>query len=133
MNVKMPKEVKDLIRVEVIDLVKVLGIEVLEELKKYFGKTHGSKVKEGRYKDCTIELNGDKAFIVVNPEKGEVVWLTSDNIQSYQFIKEKERLHKGKKKMYYYYHITFKDGSTSCVRMREKYKTAMIRHTPAQV
>lgn len=118
---------------EIIDLAKVLGPEVLAELIKYFGKTHGSKVKEGSYKDCTIELDGDKAFIVTNPEKGEVVWLTSDNIQSYQFVKEKEKLHNMKMETYYYYSITFKDGSTSYIRMREKYKIAMIRHTPMQV
>lgn len=118
---------------EIIDLAKVLGPEVLAELIKYFGKTHGSKVKEGSYKDCTIELDGDKAFIVTNPEKGEVVWLTSDNIQSYKFVKEKEKLHNMKMETYYYYSITFKDGSTSYIRMREKYKIAMIRHTPMQV
>ena len=118
---------------EIIDLAKVLGPEVLAELIKYFWKTHGSKVKEGSYKDCTIELDGDKAFIVTNPEKGEVVWLTSDNIQSYQFVKEKEKLHNMKMETYYYYSITFKDGSTSYIRMREKYKITMIRHTPMQV
>lgn len=113
---------------EIIDLAKVLGPEVLADLIKYFGKTHGSKVKEGAYKDCTIELDGDKAFIVTNPKKGEVVWLTSDNIQSYQFMKEKKRMHNGQFKPYYYYHITFKDGNTCYARMREKYRDAMINN-----
>ncbi len=113
---------------EVIDLAKILGPEVLAELIKYFGKTHGSKVKKGAYKDCAIELDGDKAFIVTDPEKGEVVWLASDNIQSYQFVKEKEKFHRMKLKTYYYYNITFKDGSTSYVRMRKKYCKAMLNN-----
>lgn len=120
------------------DMVKILAPMVLEEmrekLEKYKSIPHGSKVKKGAFKDCTIELDkdGGKAFIVVNPVKGEVVWLTSENIRSFQFVKEKERLHNLKMKTYYYYSITFKDGSTSYVRMRKKYRNAMLKHTQKQ-
>lgn len=111
-----------------VDLMKLLGPVVLDELIEYGGKPHGSKVKEGAFKDCTIELADDKAFIVATPESGEIVWLTSDYIQSCQFVKEKEKLHKGKLKKYYYYNIIFKDGSVSYVRMRKKYREAMLNN-----
>ncbi len=113
-------------------MIQILTPEVLgalrSKIEQYKRIPHGSKVKEGVFKDCTIELAGDKALIAVNLEKGEVVWLTSDNIQSYQLVKEKERFHKGKYETYYYYHITFKDGSTCYARMRRKYRDAMINN-----
>lgn len=118
------------------NLAKIVGPEVWNELKdefiEYRRKPHGSKVKEGAFKDCTIELAGDKAFIAVTvekDEKGKIVWLTSDNIRSYEFVKKKKKLRKGKFKTYYYYTITFKDGSGSYVRMRKKYCKAMMKHT----
>ena len=120
--------------ITVVDLVKILGFKNLQELLNYFLKNHGSKVKEGAFKDCTIELAGDKAFIAVTPKKGEIIWLTSDNIQSYQFVKKKDRFRPLKMayKTYYYYTITFKDGSTSYVRMRKKYRKAMMKYTKNQ-
>lgn len=116
------------IRTVAVDLAKLIAPKLLDELIAYEGKPHGSKVKEGAFKDCTIELAEDKAFIVATPENGEIVWLTSEYIQSCQFVKEKEKLHKGKLKTYYYYNIIFKDGSKSYVRMREKYRTAMLNN-----
>lgn len=113
----------------VTEMATIFGPEILNKLKNYAGKPHGSKVKEGAFKDCLIELAGDKAFIVVTAEKGEIVWLTSEYIKSYQFVKEKEKLRKGKFKTYYYYTITFKDDSVSYVRMRKKYLKAMMKHT----
>ncbi len=120
--------------ITVVDLVKLLGFKNIQDLLAYFLKNHGSKVKEGAFKDCTIELAGDKAFIAVTPKKGEIVWLTSDNIRSYQFVKEKERFRprKMKYKTYYYYTITFKDGSQSYVRMRKKYRKAMEKYTQVE-
>jgi len=115
---------KKLIQILTPELLKILK----EEIERCKSKPHGSKVKEGVFKDCTIELAGDKALIAVNPEKGEVVWLTSDNIQSYQLVKEKERFHIRKYETYYYYYITFKDGSTCYARMRGKYRDAMINN-----
>lgn len=116
----------------VIDAATILGPTALNKLKNYIEKPHGSKVKEGAFKDCTIELAGDKAFIVATAEKGEIVCLTSEYIQSYQFVKEKQKLHRGKFKTYYYYKITFKDGSESYVRMRKKYCKAMKKYTQIQ-
>lgn len=103
---------------------------VFTKTVSYMGKPHGSKVKEGAYKDCTIELDPSEeyAFIVVDMDRGDVVFLTSDTIQSCQLLKEKKKLHSGKLKTYYYYNIFFKDGSRSYVRMRKKYRNAMLNH-----
>lgn len=115
-------------------LVATLAPEVLNCIRKrvldYAGKPHGSKVKDGAYKDCLIELDSKEeyAFIVVDMSQGEVVYLTSDTIQSYEFLKEDKKLRKGKFKTYYYYNIIFKDGSRSYVRMRKKYRDAMLNH-----
>lgn len=113
-------------------LITVLGpmaADILrEKIEKYVEKPHGSKVKDGAFEGCPIELAEDKAVIAVHPEKGEVVLLTSDNIQSYQLMMEKKKLHKVKFKTYYYYYITFRDGSTCYARMRKKYRDAMIRN-----
>ena len=115
-------------------LAGILTPEVLDWVKKralnFMGKPRGSKVKDGAYKDCLIETdpNEEYAFIVVDMSRGEVVMLTSDTIQSCQFLKEDKKLHKGKFKTYYYYNIVFKDGSRSYVRMRRKYRDAMLSH-----
>lgn len=115
-------------------MIAILTPKVLDwvtaKATSYMGKPHGSKVKEGAYKDCTIEVdpNEEYAFIVVDMNRGEVVLLTSDNIQSCQFLKDKKKLHKGKLKTYYYYNIIFKDGSRSYIRMRRKYRDAMLNH-----
>lgn len=115
-------------------LAEILAPELLDRLRKkvmdYKGKPHGSKVKDGAYKDCLIEVDPDEeyAFIVVSMSRGEVVYLTSDTIESCQLIKEDKKLRKGKLKTYYYYNITFKDGSRSYVRMRKKYRDAMLNH-----
>ena len=115
-------------------LAGILTPEVLDWLKKktldFMGKPRGSKVKDGAYKDCLIETdpNEEYAFIVVDMSRGEVVMLTSDTIQSCQFLKEDKKLNKGKFKTYYYYNIVFKDGSRSYVRMRRKYRDAMLSH-----
>lgn len=119
---------------EALKLLKILAPDVLDCIRKrvldYAGKPHGSKVKDGAYKDCLIELDPKEeyAFIVVNMDRGEVVYLTSDTIQSCEFLKEDKKLRKGKLKTYYYYNIIFKDGSRSYVRMRKKYRNAMLNH-----
>ena len=115
-------------------LAAILTPEVLAWVKKralnFMGKPRGSKVKDGAYKDCLIETdpNEEYAFIVVDMSRGEVVMLTSDTIQSCQFLKEDKKLNKGKFKTYYYYNIVFKDGSRSYVRMSKKYRDAMLSH-----
>lgn len=89
----------------------------------YTGKDHGSKVKMGAYAECPIELFGDKACIVVNGDMGNVILLTSDNIRSCRYVKEKKR---GiPRHTYFYYNIVFKNGEESYVRMRRKYRDAM--------
>lgn len=115
-------------------LIAILGPhakKLLEDrVKEYLKKPHGSKVKEGAFEDCTIELDEDTdmAYIAVNPSRGEVIYLTSNTIQSVQFEKEDQKWRKGKLKTYYYYYITFSDGRRSRVRMRRKYRDAMLSH-----
>ena len=115
---------------EALELLTILAPKGLDILRKRLAAPHGSKVKDGAYKDCTIELdeNDEYAFIVVDPGRGSVLYLTSDTIQAYQYVKQDKKLHKGKLKTYYYYNITFKDGSASYVRMRKKYCNAMFNH-----
>ncbi|MBD5149016.1 MAG: hypothetical protein HDT18_01250 [Oscillibacter sp.] len=103
-----------------------VGPIALKKAKKYWSTDHGSKVKRGVFQECAIEMFGDKACIVVNEDSGEVVFLTSDTIQSYHYVKEKRKtvpMH-----TYFYYDIVFKDGSESYVRMRRKYRDAMLSH-----
>lgn len=99
-----------------------------KELKKYLSKDHGSKVKMGTYQECPIGLFGDRACIVANADNGEYVLLTSDTIQSCSYVKEKRRFVGLTSHTYFYYSITFKDGSESYVRMRRKYRDAMLNH-----
>lgn len=93
-------------------------------------KPHGSKVKKGAYKDCLIELDESKeyAFIVVDPTRGNILYLTSDTIQSCEYVKKAKKRRYLEYKTYYYYNITFKDGRRSYVRMRKKYRNAMFNH-----
>ena len=95
--------------------------------KKYTSKDRGSKVKKGEFAEASIEMFGDKACIQLDEKGSRVLLLTADNIQSYRFVKKKFK--KLKLKDYYYYEITFKDGSESYVRMSEKYRDAMERYT----
>ena len=102
--------------VDPVTAAATIGPVALQIAKKWFqkytSKDHGSKVKMG------IQL--DKAG-------SRVLLLTSENIQSYRYVKKK--YHKLKLKDYYYYEITFKDGSESYVRMSKKYRDAMERYT----
>lgn len=104
-------------------VVTIVAPTAWNELKKYFGKPHGSRVKRGAYQDHLIEMFGDKSCIVVDNHSGEVIFLTSDTIQRCRFIKKKKSLRNMKN--YYYYNITFKDGNESYVKMRKKYRNAM--------
>lgn len=110
-------------------IVIALAPEVLSKAKKYWSKDHGSKVKQGAFQECSIEMFGDKACIVVNEDSGEIIMLTSDTIQSYRYVKEKKRTVGLSRHTYFYYDITFKDGSESYVRMRRKYREAMESYT----
>ncbi len=61
----------------------------------------------------------------LNEDRGEVIMLTSETIQSYKLCEEKKKLNSAGYHTYFYYDITFKDGSKSYVRMRRKYREAM--------
>ena len=106
-------------------MVTIVGPALLKQGIKFVGKDHGSKVKKGAFQECPVEMFADKACIVVDTEEGEIVLLTSENIQSYRYIKKKDRM----AHTYYYYEIVFHDGTTSYVRMRRKYRDAMINYT----
>ena len=94
--------------------------------KKYTSKDHGSKVKKGEFAEASIEMFGDKACIQLDEKGSRVLLLTADNVQSYRFVEKKYK--KLKLKDYYYYEITFKDGSESYVRRSKKYRDAMERY-----
>ena len=108
-------------------IVTVLGPALLKQAKIFWSKDPGSKVKKYAYCDCSIELFGNKACIVVDKEQGKVVFLTSEEIASHEFVKEKFR--PVTMKMYYYYDIFFKDGRKSRVRMSKEKRDAMLNHT----
>ena len=110
-------------------VVTVLAPTALNAAKKYWSKDHGSKVKRGAFHECSIEMFGDKACIVVDEDNGQIVMLTSDTIQSYKYVKDKKRIVGLTYHTYFYYDIVFKDGSESYVRMRRKYRDAMERYT----
>jgi hypothetical protein len=109
-------------------IVEVVGPIALKQAKKFWDTDHGSKVKQGAYHECPVEMFADKACIVVNEERGEIVLLTSDNVESYRYMKEKKRLNGVQMHTYYYYEIDFKNGEHSYVRMRRKYREAMERY-----
>ncbi len=81
------------------------------------------------FQNCSVEMFGDKACIVVSEDSGEIVMLTSDSIQSYHYVKEKKRLVGASYHTYFYYDITFKNDCESYIRMRRKYRDAIERYT----
>lgn len=109
-------------------IITVVAPNAWGKIKKFLGKNRGSKVKRGAFQDCSIEMFGDKACIVVDEDSGEIIMLTSDTIQTYRYVKEKERTVGLSRHTYFYYDITFKDGSESYVRMRKKYLEAIERY-----
>jgi len=90
-------------------------------------KSH-SKVKTGAFCDCSIKLFGDKACIMVDKDRGEVIMLTSDTIQSCRYVESKKKVKPNGVHTYFYYDITFKDGRESYVRMNRKKRDAMMAH-----
>ena len=121
-----PEVVAGAIKLAKEGLMTILAPVALEEAKKYWSKDHGSKVKEGIFKDCPIDMFGNKACILVEPDAGKIVLLTDKEVEFCEFVKEKFRASRGKK--YYYYEIIFKDGNKSFVRMSSKYRDAMCKH-----
>lgn len=107
-------------------IVTILVPAVIKEAEKYWSKDHGSKVKDGAYEESSIQIVGNKACILVDVAHGEVVFLTSDEIESCKFIKEKFRLNRGKK--YYYYEILFTDGKVCQIRVSDLIREAMSEY-----
>ena len=100
-----------------------LAIKTLAKLaEKELDKNHGSKVKKGRFAECKVTLVGTKACIYLG--NCEYLELTDENVQKITFIKEKHKIDH----TYYYYEIEFRDGGSSYVRMRRKYRDAMYEH-----
>ena len=110
------------------DTLVVVGPRAIKKIKQYCSKDHGSKVKRGAFQECPIEEFGDKACIVVDDEKGRVLMLTADTIQSCQLVKKKVRQVGLERHTFYYYDIVFKNGYESYVRMRTKYRKAMEKY-----
>lgn len=110
------------------DTLVVVGPHAIKKISEYCSKDHGSKVKRGAFQECPIEEFGDKACIVVDDEKGSVLMLTADTIQSCQLVKKKVRQVGLERHTFYYYDIVFKNGYESYVRMRTKYRKAMEKY-----
>lgn len=120
----IPPEVLELFKKMVI----MAGPQAVKKISKYCSTDHGSKVKRGAFQECPIEEFGDKACIVIDDEKGIVLTLTADTIQSCQLVKKKVRQVGLERHTFYYYDIVFKNGCESYVRMRTKYRKAMEKY-----
>ena len=72
--------------------ITVVAPNAWGKIKKFLGKNRGSKVKRGAFQDCSIEMFGDKACIVVDEDSGEIIMLTSDTIQTYRMLKRRSEL-----------------------------------------
>ena len=107
-------------------VVTIVAPTVWGKLKKFLGKDRGSKVKRGAFQECSIEKFGNKACIVADEDSGAIVLLTSDTIQSWEYVKKDFKVTRGK--AYYYYEIKFREGQKSYVRMSEKYRDAMMNY-----
>lgn len=112
--------------------IAVLGPVALAEagkqFKKYTSVDHGSKVKTGQFAGASIKLSGDMAYIKLNEDSSRILPLTPENIESCRYMTKKKRQVGLESHTYYYYEITFKDGSKCTARMRKKYREAMIKH-----
>lgn len=100
-------------------IVKYIG-DLPEIIKTEIKKDHGSKVKVGRFHDCSIVFAGTKSCIVVDAEQHELVYLTPECVLCSRYVEKKFR--PSRAKTYYYYEIIFKDGTESYVRVSEKHR-----------
>lgn len=100
-------------------IVKYIG-DLPEIIKAELKKDHGSKVKVGRFHDCSIVFAGTKSCIVVDAEQHELVYLTPECVLRSRYVEKKFR--PSRAKTYYYYELIFKDGTESYVRVSEKHR-----------
>ncbi|NCE65548.1 hypothetical protein D1159_13400 [Pseudoflavonifractor sp. 524-17] len=100
-------------------IVKYIG-DLPEIIKAELKKDHGSKVKVGRFHDCSIVFAGTKSCIVVDAEQHELVYLTPECVLRSRYVEKKFRPTRAK--TYYYYELVFKDGTESYVRVSEKHR-----------
>lgn len=100
-------------------IVKYIG-DLPETIKAELKKDHGSKVKVGRFHDCSIVFAGTKSCIVVDAEQHELVYLTPECVLRSRYVEKKFR--PSRAKTYYYYELIFKDGTESYVRVSEKHR-----------
>lgn len=89
-------------------------------------KDHGSKVKEGVFAECPIDDVGEVRIIIDETHKNDIM-LTSATVKECVYLKEKERQRGLKKKMYYYYKITFVDDQECYIRISEKYRNILVK------
>ena len=109
-------------------IVSVVGPVALKKLQDYVSTNQGSKVVQGAFYGCPIEWMGDKACIVLDKQKGEIILLTSDTIQSFQTSYSKKKFAGLKYQRFFYCDIKFKDGSESYAQMTWKYRKAIYKH-----
>lgn len=100
-------------------IVKCIGV-LPEIIKTELKKSHGSKVKAGRFEGCRIIFAGTMSYIVVDAKQHEFVYLTPEYVSCSRCVGKKFRLSRGQ--TYYYYEIIFKDGTESYVRVSGKHR-----------
>lgn len=103
-----------------ITIMDTFGEELNEWIKDQLSKTHGSKVKVGKYAECPIVEAGTKSVIIDTANENEIIYLTPEYVKCCRYVKEKFKLRKMKND--YYYEITFVDGSECYIRVSEKHK-----------
>lgn len=96
-----------------------------EAIKKELKKNRGSKVKTGLFAGSPIVEAGTSSCIVVDKDKHMFVYLTSENVQRITRVKKNFKLIRGK--TYYYYDLTFRDGTRSYIRVSKKHRDNLER------
>lgn len=105
-------------------IVKYIG-DLPEAMKAELKKDHGSKVKVGRFHDCSIVFAGTKSCIVVDAEQHELVYLTPECVLCSRYVEK--RFRPSRAQTYYYYELIFKDGTESYVRVSKKHRQNLER------
>ena len=109
--------------------VVAVALNIAKEVfKTYTSKNHGSKVKMGEFAGAALKMFGDKACIKLNKDGSKVLMLTKENVKSYKYHTEKQKMGPKGYHTYFYYTITFKDGTESYVCMRQKYRDAIEKY-----
>lgn len=95
-------------------------------LKKHEGESVGTKVRDGAYNGKRIIMVDGKPCIYADPERGKVIFLSSRTMEECEYRMKKLKLRHGEPVTYYYYKVTFVNGDVSLLRMRKRFRDAML-------